>query len=109
MALQDAFNELKEKVVDLTSLHVQTYTGTINLGVSHDNERWTALEEALKHPKPDSNVKLAMETMIRFDGDAYNFVSENNTDLLRKTHLDAVKAGLETRKAIIELATNLFE
>lgn len=109
MALQDAFNELKEKVVDLTSLHVQTYTGTINLGVNHESERWTALEDALKNPKPDSNVRLAMETMIRFDGDAYNFVSDNNTDLLRRTHLDAVQAGLDTRRAIIELATNLFE
>ena len=107
--LKEAIETLRDAVDDLTSLHVQTYTGVIDFtsqdGVGFDNLREKVLTAEAKEKL---NVHLAYETLIKFDGDSYNFVNQDQvSDKVAKVHKDAVEAGIKTRLGLLELAKEI--
>ena len=108
MSLKSALNALDEAVKDLTSLHVQTFSGTLNLDVK-GNESFTELKKELVDA--GGKVTLVAESLIKFDGDSYNFVAqdvENVADITYDVHLKAVKAGLDTRQGLLTLFKGLI-
>lgn len=112
MSLKSAIQDLNDSIKDLTSLHVQTYSGKVN--ISRDKSiTFDTLRDALNKPG-DGGVKLdvtlMLETLIQFDGDSYNFVAnESVPDELFKLHKDAVEAGLKTRLGLLETMKDLLK
>ena len=110
MPLKKAIENLKTAIDDLTSLHVQTYSGTIKMKLEPGktpHDRFQVLQDKLGASNAD--VNLVLETLVRFDGDAYNFVADGASDSLRQVHNDAVAAGLNTRLGLITLAKDLID
>jgi N-methylhydantoinase B/oxoprolinase/acetone carboxylase alpha subunit len=106
MALKDALEKLNEEIKDLTSLHVRTYTGTLSID---PGTKVDLAKVAAEVNKEDSNLTVALETLIQFDGDAYNFVAAGATEALQTVHKDAVEAGIKTRQGLLELVTGWFD
>lgn len=114
MALKEALKTLNEAVADLTSLHVQTYSGTISFKDRGDNETFNNLRDKLSQGKgpddTDVDIQLKLETLIKFDGDSFNFVAkESVSDELFKLHRDAIDSGLKTRLGLMEMMKNVFD
>ena len=114
MALKQALQTLNDAVQDLTSLHVQTYSGTITFKQQGDIGTFDNLRDQLATGKgaddTDLDVQLKLETLVKFDGDSYNFVAkENVSDELFKLHKDALDSGLNTRLGLMEMMKNVFD
>lgn len=111
MALKDALKKLNDAVKDLTSLHVQTFTGTLDLEVPQDGG-FDKLKDKLKKAKTDGNVSLVAESLFKFDGDSYNFITNQADDVPDKAfvvHQSAINSGLETRRSLLNLFKNLIK
>ncbi len=110
MALKDALNKLNEAVTDLTSLHVQTFSGELNSEIT-GSESFKDIRELIKTAKTSGNIKLVAESLAQFDGDSYNFVKQNLDDippLALEVHKNAVETGIETRLGLLELFKGLI-
>lgn len=104
MGLKNVLETLSEGVQDLSSLHVQTYSGFVTFSPdANANTRRKQLQDFISKPNADSTIELIVETLINFDGDAYNFVSTNATDALKQAHKDALDSGIKTRQGIYAL------
>jgi hypothetical protein len=103
MGIKAALDKLNDKVSDLSSLHVQTFSGTLNIEVS-EADKFKKLEEALG--QAEGNVALSIETLMHFDGDAYNFMADGISPELRDVHRDALEAGMNARKALMDMVSN---
>ena len=112
MALQEALQKLNAAVQDLTSLHVQTYSGEITFEIT-GKENFQDIRKLIKQEKAkqDSKIHLVAETLAQFDGDSYNFVKQdlaNVPPLALDVHKNAVESGIETRLGLLELFTDLI-
>jgi len=114
IGLKKAVKKLNDAIDDLTSLHVQTYSGTVNFNNTSagafDNLRESLNPSAGTAAATTSlDVNLKLETLVKFDGDSYNFVAtENVSDELFKLHKDALDSGLKTRLGLLEMVKNTF-
>ena len=97
----DVLQKLKDAVVDFSQLNVRTFVGSLDIAISGAGDPdWDAL---MKKAVTDGKVKLAASTTVRIDGDSDNFEDPDHiTAGLREAHANAVKAGLESRHAILE-------
>jgi len=110
MALKDALQKLNDAVKDLTSLHVQTFTGELTTEIT-GAEDFDNIRAAIKTAKGKNEIKLVAETLAQFDGDSYNFVKEDLGDvppLALEVHQNAVESGIETRLGLLELFKDLI-
>lgn len=112
--LADALKALNNAVEDLTSLHVQTFTGTMTTQIESAKsfKEVKTLIETEKNNKTDATIELVAETYAQFDGDSYNFVKkdlENVPSLALETHKNAVAAGIETRMGLLKLFKDLIK
>lgn len=104
MGLRTAVGKLNEFAKDMTTLHVQTFTGVIEFEPSSD------FKLKIKEAKAAGTVKLIAETYIEFDGDSYNFLTaEGGHDSLLISHYNAVTAGLEQRRGIVEMFKDIIK
>ncbi|MDX8405511.1 MAG: hypothetical protein R8K50_05095 [Mariprofundus sp.] len=106
---RDALQSLKSAVGDLSSLEVQTYTGSVKLddiqGKDGKPLSPAKFEEYLQTAigKP-ADLKLVAVTRMNFDGDTINLIPEDGfPDHVQKAHESAVKAGIETRQGLLAL------
>lgn len=103
MGLRDALQKLDDAVTDLTSLHVQTYSGKLNVDVDRDQDFDTLRKSLQNADSKESDVNLVSESMLKFDGDSYNFVAEDAPPNLMQLHNEAVQSGLDARQSLLEL------
>ena len=111
MGLKAALQKLDEAVKDLTSLHVQTFSGELNITLSGD-KGYDTLRAEMKKAIKDGNLTLVAETLAQFDGDSYNFVKQDLSDipsLALEVHKNAVEAGIETRLGLLGLFKGLIK
>lgn len=111
MALKDALQKLNEAVSDLTSLHVQTYTGELNTEIN-GSEKFEDIRKLIKAAKTKGEIKLVAETLAQFDGDSYNFVKQNLDEVPQialEVHRNAVQSGIDTRLGLLELFKGLLD
>ncbi len=105
--LRTALENLNKAIEDLTSLHVQTFSGELKITI--DNKKgYSDIRNQIKtqKDKKDGTIILVAETLAQFDGDSYNFVRKDLTDIppiALEVHKNAVKAGIETRIGLLEL------
>lgn len=116
---QDAINSLKEAVGDLSSLEVQTISGSLT-GIVTANPTGNAAnnspssggsiidwKKAIKSAKASGKVELVLATKINFDGDATQFVKEGEiSEHMLNAHKAALDAGKTIREELLKLAVN---
>ncbi|WP_196888484.1 hypothetical protein [Aureivirga sp. CE67] len=124
MGLRKAIQELDRAVDDLSSLHVQTFIGDISIStenssvVTENNEgveeiavststaTYTDIESLKEITTVKADVSIVAETLIKFDGDSYNFVNKDYDKIPTAAidiHREALKNGLDTRLGLINL------
>ncbi|MDE5422642.1 hypothetical protein L3073_10530 [Ancylomarina sp. DW003] len=110
MGLKKALGALDNAVKDLTSLHVQTFSGeitsTIDGSQSYDNIR-----QLVKKASTNGDITLVAETLAQFDGDSYNFIKQELDDIPKlalEVHKNAVQSGIDTRLGLLTLFKDLF-
>ncbi|MDC9723488.1 MAG: hypothetical protein PSN34_12060 [Urechidicola sp.] len=111
MGLKAALQKLDEAVKDLTSLHVQTFSGELNITLSGD-KGYDTLRAEMKKAIKEGNLTLVAETLAQFDGDSYNFVKQDLSDIpsiALEVHKNAVEAGIETRLGLLGLFKGLIK
>jgi len=110
MALRNALSNLNEAIEDLTSLHVRTYTGTIEANIEAQTGIGT-VHDAVNTAVSNGKVKLVAEAFYQFDGDSYNFLTDD-ADVPSQAidlHKSAVEAGMATRRGLMELVRGVFD
>lgn len=111
MALKDALKSLNEAVKDLTSLHVQTFTGSLKVDIDKSNG-FDELKKLIETQSASGEVKLVAESLVKFDGDSYNFITsdiQNAPPQALDIHQNAVTSGLNNRLALLELFQDLIK
>jgi len=109
--LHSAFDAIKETVIDLTSLEVQTYTGEITIDTQNNTTKLTDFKGYLeKITVSGAKLKLVAVTRMEFDGDTINMTSETPLPPhVNELHQNAVKAGIETRQGLLTLFGKLLD
>ena len=110
MPLKDALQALNNAVSDLTSLHVQTFSGEIDSTIS-DMDNFTNIKAAILQAKTAGTITLVAETLAKFDGDSYNFIKQNIDSVPAKAlevHQNAVESGINTRLGLLDLFKDLI-
>lgn len=110
MAFKDVVNNLKNAVGDLSSLTVETYTGSITADIQGAEGQgvidWTKLVNKAKE-EAGGTVHLKLASKFNFDGDATLFIAEGEMPPdLRSAHDSAVLAGQEVRADLMELLSD---
>ena len=105
MALNDAFKRLEDAVGDLSSLDVESYTGKLKAEIHNEGENniidWKKL---VAEAKKEGVINLKLASHFNFDGDGTLFEAEGEIpDTLRTAHNEAVKAGQQIRKDLLDL------
>lgn len=128
MSIKKALDELNEAVKDLTSLHVQTFSGSVAISEngaasytdfksaianSHKEKKTIEIKNGNEADAPSTTVNvnavLILETLIQFDGDSVNFVAKDGvTQELLQLHKDAIDSGLKSRLGLLELFQSLI-
>lgn len=109
--LKDAITSLGDQIEDLSELRVQTVTGDVSAVLS--TRSLSDLEDLLKPDGDDTalaKLHLVLDTTIKFDGDALNFMDEKRaTPDLIALHKEAVHAGLTHRRGLVEMFKGLID
>lgn len=122
MSIRDALEKLDKAIDDLSSLHVQTYTGTVKWSGASDpatppEERAntstlravTTFEGFSDHKPSYEDVSLVAETLMKFDGDSYSFIATEAAEAAMQLHKNAVEAGINTRLGLAKLLRDVFK
>lgn len=112
MSLQSALKKLDEAFDDLSSLHVQTFTGSIKFKAEGRDIK--SVESAIEAEtnKATSKLTLVAESMYKFDGDSYNFVTSDTGGIpssALELHKAAVEGGVATRQGLMQLIKGIFD
>jgi hypothetical protein len=99
--IEGAVASIKNAIVDLSSLEVITFRGTVT-GIIKDDLEWDKL--MTKATAGSGQLKVAMATVIDFDSDVRTFIADDAPpQWIIDAHNAAVKSGLESRRAVLDL------
>jgi len=105
---KEALKNLNDVAKDLTSLHVQTITGDIELKI--EGGKFKSIEDLMKDSNLSAKLNLVADSVFRFDGDSTNFIASTAvSDMALTIHQNAVKSGFETRIALMNMFKDLFK
>ncbi|MGZ2369242.1 hypothetical protein ACXR6G_05620 [Ancylomarina sp. YFZ004] len=110
MGLKSALSKLDDAVKDLTSLHVQTYSGEVNSTID-GSQSYDDIRQLVKTAVSEGKITLVAETLAQFDGDSYNFIKQELDDipqLALEVHKNAVQSGIDTRLGLLTLFKDIF-
>jgi hypothetical protein len=106
--LRQAMGKLNDAVSDLTSLHVMTFTGDIS--ALDTSKGFGGIEAQLKKAEVKTRVTLVAESLYKFDGDSYNFLTESDVpEAALVLHDAAVASGLQARQGLMEMFQDIFD
>ncbi len=103
-----AIKRLKDEIVDLAEMRVQTFTGNLTAqveGAGGNIQDWGTL---LDSAKSSGQVRLAMDTQMKIDGDTLLFIADGVPEDVKDAHLDAVEGAREYRAGMIEAFADLL-
>jgi hypothetical protein len=99
--IEGAVSSIKNAIVDLSSLEVITFRGTVT-GMIKDDLEWDKL--MTKATTGSGQLKLALATVIDFDSDVRTFIAdEAPPQWIIDAHNAAVKSGIDSRRAVLDL------
>jgi hypothetical protein len=99
--LDGAVASIKNAIVDLSSLEVITFRGSVT-GLIKDDLEWDKL--MTKATASSGQLKVAIATVIDFDCDVKTFIADDTPpQWILDAHNAAVKSGIEARRAVLDL------
>lgn len=110
MGLKKALGQLNDAVKDLTSLHVQTFTGSVSF--DRETQSYDDIRKLIQKAQTDADVTLVAESLYKFDGDSYNFVANADSGIpssAMELHKASVEGGIKTRQGLMELVKGVFD
>jgi len=110
MGLKKALTQLDDAVKDLTSLHVQTYSGEVTSTID-GSQSYDDIRKVVQSAATEGKITLVAETLAQFDGDSYNFIKQELDDIPKlalEVHKNAVQSGVDTRLGLLTLFKDLF-
>jgi len=110
MGLKAALTQLDDAVKDLTSLHVQTFSGEVTSTID-GSQSYDDIRKLVQSAATEGKITLVAETLAQFDGDSYNFIKQeldNIPELALEVHKNAVQSGIDTRLGLLTLFKDLF-
>lgn len=112
VGLKNALEKLNNAVEDLSSLHVQTFTGSVKF--TPEGRTFKTVESAVQEAlKPGgTEITLVAESLYKFDGDSYNFLTNDKGGIptsAMELHKSAVEGGIKTRIGLMEMMKNVFD
>jgi hypothetical protein len=110
--LKTALENIDNAIKDLSSLHVQTFTGSIQFNEESQNGRtYDTIETAIKEAKANKKITLVAESLYKFDGDSYNFVTSDTgiPSSALELHKTAVEGGVKTRQGLMTMVKGIFD
>ncbi len=111
--LKEALKKIDDAIKDLSSLHVQTFTGSIEFTDDPQNGRtYDTIEAAIKDAKANKKIMLVAESLYKFDGDSYNFVTSDTGGIpssALELHKTAVEGGVKTRQGLMTMVKGIFD
>ena len=97
-----ALSKIGDVLEDLSSLEVQTLTGSLDVTVT--DGKLDNFETLLEKSNTAGHLKLRAVTRMMCDGDAINLVPEEDyPEHIQNVHAAAVKAGIDTRHGLLSL------
>lgn len=110
MGLKKALKALDEAVKDLTSLHVQTFTGSVKF--SDEERTFDTVRKTIESADNASEITLVAESLFKFDGDSYNFVTNQEGGIpssALELHKASVDAGIKTRHGLLQMVKGVLD
>jgi len=106
--MDGALSKIGDVLEDLSSLEVQTYTGSIDVTLSTalgSDGKLKSITDLLAAAQASSNdLKLRAVTKMMCDGDAINLIPDGVfPEHVQKVHEGAIKAGIDTRHGLLTL------
>ena len=103
MGLSEAFAKLGEAIGDLSSLDVQSFTGTLDATVQGEGGNIIDWKKLVAAAKAEGNISLVLASHFNFDGDATLFAASGEISAdLQAAHDEAVMAGQQIRQDLFE-------
>ena len=110
MALREALGKLNDAIKDLTSLHVQTFTGKVD--ISGKDRTFDTIRETIESADTTVDITLVAESLYKFDGDSYNFMTDKEGGIptsALELHKASVEAGIKTRQGLLQMVKGIFD
>ena len=110
MGLKDALDNLNKAIDDLTSLHVQTFTGKVTF--TKEGKTFNDVRTAIETAQGTIQITLVAESMFKFDGDSYNFVTSQEGGIPSSTlelHKASIDSGIKTRQGLMQMVKGIFD
>jgi uncharacterized protein YgbK (DUF1537 family) len=109
MTLKAALEAMNTAIEDLSSLQVQTFTGKVDFT---NTGNYADIKSAVDTAISNQQIKLVAESLYKFDGDSYNFLTNEEGGIstsAMELHKSAVEGGIKTRQALAELVKSVFD
>ena len=100
MNFKNVLNSIAQKMGDLTSLEVTTYTGQIDLTAQGVNVP-TNFDGIIAAAKANANISIRASTLSKIDGDTQVFYASDATAEDKEEHRQIVEVARENRKATL--------
>ncbi len=110
MGLKTALDKLDNAIKDLTSLHVQTFTGKVNF--TDADETYDNIRATIQNAQNNSEITLVAESLFKFDGDSYNFVTNQEGGIpssALELHKSSIESGIKTRQGLMQMVKGVFD
>jgi hypothetical protein len=110
MTIKTALAAINSAIEDLSSLHIQTFTGKVDFSTTGGT--YEDIKTAIDAATADLSIKLVAESLYKFDGDSYNFLTNEEGGIPSSAielHKSAVEGGIKTRQALAELVKGAFD
>ena len=108
--LRTALEKLNAAVEDLTSLHVQTFTGSVEF--TDEDSSFDNVRKTIQSAANQSKITLVAESLFKFDGDSYNFMVDKEAGIpasALELHKSCVDAGIKTRQGLLQMVKGVFD
>lgn len=103
-----AIKKLKDGIVDLAQMRVQTFTGNLTATIDAEGGSIADWEALLDKAKNSGEVRLAMDTAMEIDGDTVLFIADGLAPDITDAHVDAVEGAREYRAGMIDAFADLL-
>ena len=100
MNFKNVLNSIAQKMGDLTSLEVTTYTGQIDLSAQGVDVP-TTFDGVIAAAKANANISIRASTLSKIDGDTQVFFAADATTKDKGEHRQLVEVARENRKATL--------
>ncbi len=109
MSFAESFKKIEDGIGDLTQLNVRTFTGEIKATAANLPAKGLTIDEFLSAANGAGEIQIVGFTDMKIDGDIDQFITSAPFPTVIAAHNSAILAGQQSRKAMLDLFTDLIK